>query len=108
MPYYMLQVSYTPEAWAVQVGNPQNRLEMARPVVERLGGKVENGWFSFGDYDTVLICQFPDNMSSAALAMAAAAGGSVSSLKTTILMTMDEGIEALRKAGSAGYRPPSS
>ena len=108
MAYYMLQVAYTPEAWAVQVKNPQNRLEMVRPVVERLGGKIESGWFSFGDYDIVVICQFPDNVSAAALSMAASARGSVSSVKTTPLMTMDEGIEALRKAGTAGYSPPSS
>ena len=108
MPYYMFQVAYTPESWAVQVRKPQNRLEMVRPVVERLGGKIENGWFSFGDYDIVVICQFPDNTSSAALAMAAAGGGSVSSFKTTVLMTMDEGMEALRKAGAAGCSLPSS
>lgn len=108
MAYYMLQITYTPDAWAVQVRNPQNRLEMVRPVVERLGGKIESGWLSFGDYDLVVICQFPDNVSAAALSMTASAGGSVRTVKTTPLMTIDEGIEALRKASTAGYRPPSS
>jgi hypothetical protein len=38
--------------------------------------------------------------------MAASAGGAVKATKTTPLMTMEEGIEAMRKAGTAGYRPP--
>lgn len=30
MPIYMFQESYTSEAWAVQIRNPQNRMEVAR------------------------------------------------------------------------------
>jgi len=41
MASYMIQVSYTPEAWATLVKTPQNRLEAVRPAIERLGGRVE-------------------------------------------------------------------
>ena len=51
MPYYMLQAAYEPEAWKALVKNPQNRLDVIRPVVEKLGGKVEGGWLAFGEYD---------------------------------------------------------
>jgi uncharacterized protein with GYD domain len=50
MPYYMLQAAYTPAAWAATVKSPQNRLEAVRPVVEKLGGKIEGGWLAFGEY----------------------------------------------------------
>jgi hypothetical protein len=40
--------------------------------------------------------------------MAASAGGAVKAVKTTPLMTIDEGMEAMRKASGVGYRPPSS
>ena len=33
MPHYLLQVAYTPEAWAMMSKNPQNRLEAVRPAV---------------------------------------------------------------------------
>ncbi len=107
MPYYMLQAAYTPEAWAGMVKNPQNRLDAVRPVIEKLGGKIDGGWLAFGDYDIVLICQMPNNVSAAAFSMAGAAGGAVKAIKTTPLMTIDEAMEAMRKAGGAGYRPPS-
>ena len=49
MPHYLMQVAYTPEAWATLSKNPQNRLEAVRPVVEDLGGKMEAGYLSFGE-----------------------------------------------------------
>jgi hypothetical protein len=42
----------------------------------------------------------------AAFALAAAAGGALKAVKTTPLMTIEEGIEAMRKASGTGYRPP--
>jgi hypothetical protein len=38
MAKYLFQASYTSEAWAAQLQNPQNRVEILRPIVERLGG----------------------------------------------------------------------
>jgi len=109
MPYYMLQAAYTPEAWAAMIKHPQNRLEAVRPVVEQLGGKIEGGWLAFGEYDIVVICQMPSNVSAAAFSMIGAAGGAVKAVKTTPLMTVDEAMEAERKAGGVvgAYRPPT-
>ena len=61
---------------------------------------------AFGEYDFVLVCQMPNNVSAAAFSMAASAGGAVKAVKTTPLMTIDEAMEAMRKASGAGYRPP--
>ena len=107
MPHYMTQVSYTPEAWARLMKAPQDRSEAIRPMIEGLGGTLNSFHISFGDYDVVIMTEMPDNVSSAAIAIAAAAGGSVSSIKTTPLMTVQEEMEALKKASGAGYRPPS-
>ncbi len=107
MPYYLLQAAYTPEAWANLVKNPQDRTEAIRPVIEGLGGKVIAGFLTFGEYDTVALAEMPDNVSATAFSMAAAAGGSVKALKTRPLLTTQEGVEAMRKAASTGYQPPS-
>jgi uncharacterized protein with GYD domain len=108
MAKYLLQAAYTSEAWAAQLQNPQNRVEVIRPVIEGLGGHIESVYFAFGDYDVVVIVDMPNNVSMAALSLATAAGGAMKALKTTPLMTMEEGIEAMRKASGAGYRPPGS
>ncbi len=105
MPHFLCQVSYTTEAWEKLLKSPQNRFDAVRPAVEKLGGKVENGWFSFGDFDAVVIIQMPDNISAAAIAMAFAAGGALKAVKTTPLLTAAEGLDAMKKAAIAGYHP---
>jgi len=107
MAYYLVQAAYTAEAWAAMVKDPQNRTEVIRPVIEQLGGSLVGTWFAFGEYDVVAIIQMPDNVSAAALSLAASAGGAAKTLKTTPLMTMEEGMAAMRQAAGAGYRPPS-
>src|SRR5271170_5096507 len=104
MSHYLTQVSYTSDAWSALVKNPVNRIDQIRPAVERLGGKIISGFMAFGDYDVVLITELPTNSDAAALAIAAAAGGSVRTIKTTPLLTAEESIEALKKASKSGYR----
>jgi uncharacterized protein with GYD domain len=106
MPHYLMQVSYTPEAWATLSKNPQNRLEAVRPAVEDLGGKIETGYLSFGEYDLVVIVEFPSNTEAAAFAIVASAGGAVRAFKTTPLLTANEGVEAMARSSGSGYEPP--
>ena len=108
MPQFLTQVSYTDQAWQSLVANPQSRLDALRPVVEKLGGRIINGWFAFGDYDLVLISEMPDNVSIAALVIAAAAGGACKTIKTTPLLESSQALEALRLAATSGYRAPTS
>jgi uncharacterized protein with GYD domain len=109
MAHYLLQLSYTPEAWAAQLKNPANRAEAVRPTLERLGARFEDVYLSFGEYDVVAFVEAPDNVSAAAFSLAISAGGAVKAIKTTPLLTIEEGIEAMRKGADAGavYRPPS-
>ena len=106
MGYYLFQGTYTSEAWAKLVNQPQNRVEVVRAAVEKLGGSVEGAWFSFGETDIVLICKWPDNVTAAAFAIAATAGGALKAGKTTPLLTNDELQAALKQAPKSGYRPP--
>jgi len=106
MPLYMFQAAYTSEAWATQIQNPQNRTEDTRTLVEANGGKLLGFYYAFGEYDTVIIIEAPDNVSVSALALAVAGGGAVKVQKTTVLMSIEEGIEAMRRASHTGYRPP--
>lgn len=105
MPSYLVQVAYTPETVAAFIAQPQDRTEAIGKVVKKLGGKPGKLYLSFGDYDVVGIYEMPDNVSAAAFAMAIAGGGACKSVKTTPLMTGEEAVAAMTKAGASGYKP---
>ena len=108
MAIYMYQAAYTPESWAAQMKNPENRVEsVGHQVCEAAGGRLIGGWLCFGEYDLVVIAEVPDAESMAAVALAIGAGGAIKSSKTTALMTGDQGVAALQKANSVAsvYRP---
>lgn len=107
MAEYMVQVSYSTDGWAGLLSKPQNRLPVVAAVIAKLGGKLLHGWLTFGEYDTMVIADFPDNTAAASFAAAIAAGGSCRSVRTTPLLSADEGISAMRKAASSGYQPVS-
>ena len=106
MPLYMFQASYTTQGISDLVKTPQDRSAAVRPIIERMGGRLESLYYAFGDFDVVAIAELPDNVSMSALSMAVGASGALGSFKTTVLIPMDEAVEAMRKAGTVGYRPP--
>ncbi|MGA2186171.1 MAG: GYD domain-containing protein [Bryobacteraceae bacterium] len=105
MPSYLFQVSYSAEAWAAMIKRPQDRVEAVRKAVEKLGGKVGAFWLAFGDYDLVGILDMPDNVNAAAFSFAVAAGGACKNVKTTPLLSIAEGLAAMKKAGKSAYKP---
>ncbi len=108
MARYMYQVAYDGDGWADLVNKPVDRMEVIKPVVRKLGGKIETSYFCFGEYDMVIIVNMPDNVSAAAMSMAASAGGSVKAIKTTPLMSIREGLRAMRQAKRSGYQRAGS
>jgi uncharacterized protein with GYD domain len=107
MPHYLIQVAYNTRGLAALVKEPQDRIEKVRPAIEKVGGRIESAYYAFGDHDIVLICDMPDNASAAAFALAVGAGGTVSSYKTTVLLTSDEAVQAMRTASESTYAPAS-
>jgi uncharacterized protein with GYD domain len=105
MAQFLLQVSYTPEAWAAMLKKPQNRDEAVRPAIEALGGRAEHFWMAFGDYDIIGVIEMPQAVDAAAFSMAIMAGGACKAVKTTPLLSIEQGVEAMRKATTCGYKP---
>lgn len=108
MAQYLLQLSYSPAAWAAMIAKPQDRIDAVRPVLAKLGGTMDHAWFTFGDHDLTAIMTLPANVDAAAFSVAVAAGGAVTNIKTTPLLSVEEGIQAMRKASSIGYNPPGT
>ena len=106
MALYMFQGAYTPEALAKLIKKPQDRIGVLARALKKFGGKLHCGWFSFGEFDIVLVMELPDNVAAAAFAVAAEAGGALRSGRTTPLLSAREMSRMLRKAKSSSYRPP--
>ena len=108
MPLYLSKFSYTPETWARLISNPEDRRDAAQTYIESVGGKLHGFFYAFGEHDGYTLWEAPDNVSMAAVALAIGGGGALSSLETTVLLTVDETIEALRKADQVRYRAPGA
>ena len=108
MPLYLTRFSYTPETWARLINNPEDRRVAAQAYIESVGGKLHGFWYSFGPHDGFTLWEAPDNVSMATVAVALAAGGALSPVETTVLLTVEETMEALGRAQQVRYRPPGS
>jgi|SRR5687767_13191052 uncharacterized protein with GYD domain len=107
MPMYLTRFSYTPETWARMITNPEDRRAAAQQYIESVGGKLHGFWYAFGEHDGYNLWEAPDNVSMSAVALAIGAGGALSSIQTTVLLTVDETLNALEKASTIGYRRPA-
>jgi uncharacterized protein with GYD domain len=105
---YLSKFSYTPETWARLVANPEDRRQAARSYIESVGGTLHGFWYAFGTHDGYNLWEAPDNVSMAAVALAISGGGALSSLETTVLMSVEETMDALEKAAEIGYRAPGA
>jgi uncharacterized protein with GYD domain len=108
MPFYLTRFSYTPETWARLIKKPEDRRIAAKQYIESVGGKLHGFWYAFGDHDAYNLWEAPDNVSMAAVSVAISAGGALSSLQTTALLTVEETLAALEKATSVNYKQPGS
>ncbi len=108
MALYLSRFSYTPETWSRLIGNPEDRRQAAQSYIESVDGKLHGFWYAFGTHDGYTLWEAPDNVSMAAVALAISGGGALRSLETTVLLTVDETMDALRTAQQVRYRPPGA
>jgi uncharacterized protein with GYD domain len=107
MPTYLTAFKQTSDTWAKLVANPVDRRESLGPVIENLGGKLLGYWYAFGEVDGYALIEAPDDIAAASLLAKVAASGALS-VSTTKLLTIDEALEAFRRAADVDYRPPGS
>ena len=108
MALYLTKFSYTPETWARLIKNPEDRRKAATAYIESVGGTLHGFWYAFGSHDGYNLWEAPDNVSMAAVALAISGGGALSSFETTVLLTVDETLDALRQAEQVRYRAPGA
>jgi len=108
MPLYLTRFSYMPETWARLTKNPEDRREAARKYIESVGGKLHGFWYAFGSYDGYNLWEAPDNVSMAAVAIAISGGSALSKIETIPLLTVEETLDALRRAQKVAYKAPGT
>lgn len=109
MAHYLMRWMWKDAAIKAMTETPQNREATARQVVEAFGGKMSQYFFMLGDYDGLLIAEFPDNESAAAVSMRVSTSGAFSRFETHALMTAEEAQRAMQKvkSGAVAYRAPT-
>lgn len=102
----MIQFSYKSETVGNLLKNPEDRSVAVKKLIEKLGGKLLAFYYSFGDYDGLVIAEMPDNISGLATSMVSFAAGGTAKLKTTILISVEEAMAAIKKASGLKLAQP--
>ncbi|MGX1562541.1 GYD domain-containing protein [Streptomyces sp. NPDC055506] len=106
MPKFLIQATYTPEGTkGLLKGGASGRRAAVEQVVSGLGGRVEVMYFAFGADDLVMVIDFPDAVSMAAVSLTVKASGAIQS-RATPLLTVDEIDEATRR--QVAFRAPGA
>ena len=108
MAIYMTQFTYTTEAWRAMIQNPQDRSAAVSELMQKSGGRLINFYYSFGDYEGLAIVETPDDFTNLVAKLTTLARGHLKDVKTTRLFTVEETMEAMKKAGSMAFSSPSN
>ena len=104
MPKFLFEASYTPDGIkGVQSAGGSRRRDAVAQVASSVGGQLESFYFAFGERDTYVIVELPDNESAAAVAVTVNAAGGATE-RTVALLTPDEVDDAAKR--SVAYQPP--
>jgi uncharacterized protein with GYD domain len=103
---YLVKFSLTAEAWAKLIKEPEDRRETVGRLLEEAGGRLLGYWYAFGDHDGYVLAEAPDNTAMASSLVTVAGSGAFASLSTTVLLSVEEALDALRRAQGIAYRPP--
>ena len=104
MAHYLFTATYSTEGLrGVLAEGAAPRMAAVSKLCESLGGRLEAGYWTFGDADYIAIAELPDNAAAAAFATGVSSSGTVG-VSTTVLLSAEEVDEA--RGRNPAYRPP--
>ncbi|MCH7737466.1 MAG: GYD domain-containing protein [Chloroflexi bacterium] len=106
MPRYLVQGNYTHQGLSGLVASPEDRSGVIKALAESVGGQVISFDYCFGEFDFVGVFEFADNTTMASLVMAVGSAGSITNVRTTVLISVADGFAAAQRAKEMTYRPP--
>ena len=84
------------------IRNPDDRRKAAQLYIESVGGKLHGFWYAFGTHDGYNLWEAPNNVSMPLRWRL------LEVVETIVRLTVDESLDALRKAGQIQYRAPGA
>ena len=106
MAKYLIEYTIANQNYTDMLKNPENRLEVLRPVFKAAGCNLEEEYLSGIENKAYLIVESPDLNSVCTVGANFMASGSASSVKYIPLITMPDAVDICKKAASLGYRRP--
>src|SRR5262245_7521226 len=106
MPIYISRGKFTTDAVKGMLAKAENREEAVANLFKSCGGKLIGWYLTLGRHDWLVIGEFPDEQSALSAVLAAAAGGSLSDVETTLAMTAKDAAATFEASGKAarGFR----
>jgi hypothetical protein len=104
---YLSEFEYTPQAFASFLKSPSDRFAALAPLYAANHCKLEAMYLAEGSSTAFTIITTESVESAEALSMAILATGMIVGLKSTPILTTSEAVEAMRKASSVLYKPPT-
>jgi uncharacterized protein with GYD domain len=92
---------FTSDAIKGMLAKPENREEAVAKLFQSVGGRLIAWYLTFGHHDWLVIGEFPDEKAAASAMLAAAGGGSLSDVETTIAMTAKDAFATFESAAKA-------
>src|SRR6188508_703820 len=100
MPIYISRGRFTTDAVKGMMARPENREEAVANLFKSVGGRLIGWYLTFGRHDWLVIGEFPDERTAASAVLAAAAGGSLTDIETTVAMTARDAAATFESAGN--------
>ena len=107
MPIYMVQANYTPEAWSAMIEEPEDRRIAVNNLLAAVGAELHDFYFTYGEYDIIVIFHAPDALTAKSAAITAFAAGHLRESKMTELFSSQEAVSVMEKAGKLSYERPN-
>jgi uncharacterized protein with GYD domain len=92
--HYILLINWT-EQGISKIKESPNRFSSLKAMVEKAGGKLIGGYYTFGKYDFVLVMEAPNDEAVLSLVLKVGSAGNVRT-KTLKAFTAEEGIKIIK------------
>jgi uncharacterized protein with GYD domain len=92
--YYILLINWT-EQGIGKINESPDRYSSFKTLVEKAGGKLIGGYYTFGEYDVVIIIEAPNDEAVMSLMLKVGSAGNVKT-KTLKAFTAEEGFKIIK------------
>ena len=94
MSYYILLIKWT-EQGISKINESPDRFSSFKAMLEKVGGKLIGGYYTFGEYDVVIVMEAPNDEAVMSLMLKVGSAVNVRT-KTLKAFTAEEGIKIIK------------